>query len=238
MEKRHAPDLDLKGLGSFINGLETPTLEFLKLTRDNPKNSSDNIFTFSEGGDPVSRNSITIVQLDPDFDANQAANFVDQQMNLGFEPICFADVNIPGGTISVIAFREPGGHGKPDSGGFTFTKASLFGLNMDGSIDTEDNGVGSRALGSINTRDPHLIGAAIPQSIALIKFGTFSAVRGHKVEVTNLANNLTIIAAIVDFGPSEKRGGPVSKGVALDLTLAAQKALGGNGMINVKYRFV
>jgi hypothetical protein len=47
MQQSHLPDLDLKGLASFINGVETPTIEFLKLTKDNPATSDNNLFTFS-----------------------------------------------------------------------------------------------------------------------------------------------------------------------------------------------
>jgi rare lipoprotein A (peptidoglycan hydrolase) len=60
-------------------------------------------------------------------------------------------------------------------------------------------------------------------------------VKGNRVEVTNPVNGLKIVAPIVDFGPSVAQ---VKKGIALDLTLAAQRALGGNGKTNVQYRFV
>jgi hypothetical protein len=116
-----------------------------------------------------------------------------------------------------------------------FTKASVFGLNMDGTPDPEDNAIG--AWGDVTT-NPSLVGAAIPKSVAIAHFGTFAATRHQKIEVTRLANDLSIVAPIVDLGPKEGPNSPVSKGVALDLTLAAQKALGGNGMIEVKYRFV
>lgn len=115
------------------------------------------------------------------------------------------------------------------------TLATVFGLNMDGSVDTEDNGVGSPILGSVNTRNPHLIGASIPIALAKQKFGSLQNVRGKRVEVTHVANGLQIVAPIVDFGPSVAQ---VAKGMALDLTLGAQVALGGNGKIPVKYRFV
>jgi len=106
---------------------------------------------------------------------------------------------------------------------------------MDGSWDRGDNGVGSPILGSVNTRDPHLVGAAVPIAFAKAQFGKLRNARGKSVEVTSRVNGVSITAPIVDFGPTAAQ---VKRGIALDLTLAAQRALGGNGKTPVKYRFV
>lgn len=56
---------------------------------------------------------------------------------------------------------------------------------------------------------------------------------GSKFKVTNLANGLSIIVTLNDFGPGK---GPTARGVIIDLTPAGFKALGAGrkGMLDVR----
>jgi rare lipoprotein A len=57
--------------------------------------------------------------------------------------------------------------------------------------------------------------------------------RKHPVyfKVTNLENGKSVVVKLNDFGPGE---GPASKGVIIDLTPAAKKAIGMKGKAKVK----
>lgn len=231
------PDLDLAGLQQFINDQESPLARFNNIS-ESGHSPAPNILTLSISDVAAKLAPLVLKQVPPDLDASAAGDLIDSLIDQGFQPDGdhFYDVNVPGGEITVIPFRkEDLSSLKPNSQGVITTMATVFGLNMDGSIDAEDNGVGSPFLGSINTRDPHLVGASIPIALAKGKFGSLKTVKGNKVEVTHLANGSRVTAPIVDFGPSVAQ---VKKGMALDLTLGAQIALGGNGKIPVQYRFV
>jgi hypothetical protein len=231
------PDLDLTGLQDFINSQESRRVRFNNIS-ESGHSPAPNILTLSVSDVPIDLAPIVLKQVPPDLEADAAGKLIDELISQGYQPDNdhFYDVNVPGGEITVIPFRkEQLPPTNPGSQGGIKTLATVFGLNMDGSIDAEDNGVGSPILGSINTRDPHLVGASIPIAVAKAQFGALASVRGHQVEVTHLANAAKIVAPIVDFGPSVAQ---VMKGMALDLTLGAQIALGGNGKIPVEYRFV
>lgn len=229
--------LDIAGLQKFINDQESPLCRFNNIS-ESGLNPAPNILTLTIDDTPVSLKPVVLRQIDPTLTADDAGKLIDSLIEQGLQPDNdhFYDVNVPGGEISVIVFRgEDNFLPSTEGNGFISTIATVFGLNMDGTLDQEDDGVGSPFLGSVNTRDPHLVGASIPIAIAKQKFGSVKSVRGNQVEVFYLANGLSIVAPIVDFGPSV---GQVKKGIALDLTLGAQRALGGNGKIKVKYRFV
>jgi hypothetical protein len=229
-------DLDLAKLQDFINSQESRRVRFNNIS-ESGHSPAPNILTLSVSDVPIDLAPIVLKQVPPDLDADAAGKLIDQLISQGYQPDNdhFYDINGPGGEITIIPFRKEELPPNPDPQGAIKTMATVFGLNMDGSIDAEDNGIGSPLLGSINTRDPHLVGASIPIAQAKEQFGSLKNVRGHQVEVTHLANAAKIVAPIVDFGPSVAQ---VKKGVALDLTLGAQIALGGNGKIPVAYRFV
>jgi hypothetical protein len=230
-------DLDLNALGQFIQDNESPTAEFIFLSQKDGQPPTNRI-TFQIHDDAVTLNPITLKQIDPRLDADAAGDFLDSCINQGFQPLGrMFQIYVPNGEMSVIALRENGPIVAPPNGdGFIFTRATVFGLNPDGSIDREDNGVGSPALGSINTRNRELRGAAIPIALAHSLFGGLRNVRGKRIEVTNLGNELSTQVGIVDFGPST---GQVAKNIALDLTFGAHVTdLHGTGLIKVKYRFL
>ena len=116
------------------------------------------------------------------------------------------------------------------------TRATVFGLNPDGSVDKEDNGKGW--LGA-NTRDPSLVGVSIPIQDVVGMYGSLDAARKHIAKngapmfnVTNPKTGAKIQAPLVDVGPSRSQ---VAKGVGLDLTYGASKALGGTGLDQMQY---
>jgi hypothetical protein len=117
------------------------------------------------------------------------------------------------------------------------TKATIFGLNTNGSIDSLDNGKGFMGA---NTRDPSLQGVSIPIDAFKQLYGSVNAGKqaiqkygSPQFEVTNPKTGLTILAPLADLGPSV---GQQQKGIGLDLTYGASKALGGTGLDTMQYK--
>jgi len=230
------PPATLQEVQDAINNTENPLLEFVGIF-ETGHFPAPNILYFKAHDNGVHLNPVQLEQINANLSLPEATALVDSRIDAGLAPFDnFFDINLSGGEITVLPFRanQPLAVG-PGGDGWIQTKATVFGLNMDGSFDSEDNGVGSPILGSINTRDSNLTGAAVPIRLAKQLIGSLANVKGHNLEVIHLTKNLKIQAPIVDFGPSE---GQVAKGIALDLTLAAQKAIGGDGMTPVKYRFL
>src|ERR1700680_2115404 len=143
------PDLDLAGLEQFINDQESPLVRFNNIS-ESGHSPAPNILTLSISDTPATLACIVLKQVPPDLDANAAGELIDSLIDQGFQPDGdhFYDVNVAGGEITVIPFRKEALPDlKPDSEGTIKTMATVFGLNMDGSIDAEDNGVGSPFLG-------------------------------------------------------------------------------------------
>lgn len=107
--------------------------------------------------------------------------------------------------------------------------ATVFGRNLDGSIDSQDNGIG--AWGA-NTRDPSLVGVSLPISLLKAKYGDTSAAKGQMVEVINPKTGSRIVAPIVDKGPAAWTGN------AIDLTYGAAKQLNASGKDAMQFRFM
>jgi hypothetical protein len=130
------------------------------------------------------------------------------------------------------------GTGTPSKGVNAVTgKSTVFGLNYDGSVDREDNGRGAFGY---NTRDPLLVGVALPINMVkrtLKDYVTdpkvFKDIQDgkYKVRVTT-EDGRSIDAKIVDVGPAEWTG------AAIDLTYGATKALGLNDNTNVSYQIL
>jgi hypothetical protein len=125
----------------------------------------------------------------------------------------------------------------PDNPDLTsdFAGYGWFGLNPDGSVDTQDKGQG--AWGA-NTRDPTLRGVALPEDTIRRYIGDphSSAIenailRGaYQVEVTS-GDGRKVSVPIVDIGPGK------STGRGIDLTYATAKALGltdGTGVVHYR----
>jgi hypothetical protein len=220
----------------IIRLLESPLMEFMGMV-ETGHFPAPNVLFFKAHDEPVELKPIILEQVDPDLSQEDAGALVDKRIDQGFAPLSnFFDINLTRGEVTVLAYRsEQELPLDKDDENWIHTNATVFGLNMNGSYDEEDNGMGAPVLGSINTRNPSLVGAAIPIRLAKQIFGTLAGAKDQSIEVVHKANNRTIQAKIVDLGPSE---GQVAKGIALDLTLGAQKALGGNGLIPVKYRFI
>jgi hypothetical protein len=112
---------------------------------------------------------------------------------------------------------------------------TIFGLNPDGTPDTQDNGRGAPRLGSRNTRDPNLIGVALPESVLREQLGNDPAAwRRAKVQAMT-PDGKSITAPIVDLGPGDE---PQARNVSIDLTYGAQQALGTSGNDPVGYRII
>jgi hypothetical protein len=102
--------------------------------------------------------------------------------------------------------------------------ATTFGYN-----DPEDNGVG--AWGDVTNR-PDVHGVSLPISVLRQQFGNENKAHGQLVRVTNPDNGQSIVAPIIDKGPSE------SLRDRIDLTHATNQAIGGSGKTPVNYEFV
>lgn len=110
-------------------------------------------------------------------------------------------------------------------------RATIFGLNYDGSVDKSDNGDG---FFGYNTRDKSLIGVAIPEEVLMATLGMINGTwRQFADQVLQWAkNNMPIVmvwsqrtgkcalASLVDVGPA------ASTGNALDRTYGLCEALG------------
>lgn len=99
--------------------------------------------------------------------------------------------------------------------------------------DSQDNGVG--AWGD-NTNNPDIVGVSLPVSELRKHFGDENKAKGKFVEVVNSSTGQMVVAPIVDKGPANwvvNRQGPT-----IDLTFAANKAIGGNGKTPVTYRIL
>jgi hypothetical protein len=231
---------DINGLEKFIQDNESPTAEFIFLGQK-PRSDGGlptNLITFQIHDEPVTLSEIRLLPVGAGLSADAASDLLDNLLDQGAQPLGrFFDAFVIGGVQSVVAVRQNGPIvALPGAGGLIFTKATVFGLNANQSIDREDNGVGSPALGSVDTRNPRQQGAAIPIALAKRVFGSLANARGRSIEVTNTSNGLVARAPIVDFGPST---GQVTKGIALDLTFATHVTdLHGNGMLNARYAFI
>jgi hypothetical protein len=102
--------------------------------------------------------------------------------------------------------------------------ATTFGYN-----DPEDNGIG--AWGDVTNR-PDVHGVSLPISVLRQQFGNENKAHGQLVKITNPDNGQSIVAPIIDKGPSE------SLRDRIDLTHATNQAIGGSGKTPVNYEFV
>ena len=231
-----APDT-LQRIEKFIQNNESPLNEFVCAQAD-PKTKKLQLF-FQSKEDPEPLKPIRLEQIPPDASAEDEAAMVNKKIDQGCAPLThFFDVNLKGGEISFMAYRKDTplpALPEPDGDGWITTTATIFGLNYNGSIDEQDNGIGSPYLGSIKTANKNVIGCAIPMRLVLKQFGTYAGAKNKFIEVVKLANDLSTKAKIVDLGPAE---GPVSKGHALDLTYGAHQAIGSKNDCRVKYRFL
>jgi hypothetical protein len=125
--------------------------------------------------------------------------------------------------------------------------ATTFGLNYDGSIDTEDNGRGAFGY---NTRDPRLVGASInvPEMMRMFPNDVWIGSDGEihmserlrdagrngdlLVQVTDPRSGLSVRMPLVDIGPGRRTG------ARLDLTHAASHIFRTGGKSILAYRLV
>ena len=107
--------------------------------------------------------------------------------------------------------------------------ATVFGMNLDGSRDRQDNGVGAWGTRTDNT---DIVGVSLPIKVIRDRFGKGDAAHGRLVEVVNPRTGATILAPIVDKGPAEWTGN------ALDLTHRAAHMLGSTGKDDMAYRIL
>jgi len=109
---------------------------------------------------------------------------------------------------------------------------TIFGHNLDGSPDTQDNGIG--AFGA-NTRDPNVEGVSLPFETLDQFFGSHrnaNAIKNAKVWVQNPKTGQTGTFPILDKGPAKWTGN------ALDLTGAAGRKLGSTGKDEMLFRIL
>lgn len=109
------------------------------------------------------------------------------------------------------------------------TVSTVFGHNLDGSRDREDNGMG--AWGD-STGEAGIPAASLPRPILKKLFGNENKARGAVLEVLNPANGGRIQVPVLDKGPATWTG------AGLDLTGTAAGALGLKGRDLVMYRLL
>jgi hypothetical protein len=112
--------------------------------------------------------------------------------------------------------------------GTTNALATEFGYN-----DPEDNGVG--AWGDI-TNNPYIQGVSLNRGLLKKQFGDENKAHGQLVKVTNPDTGKSIVAPIIDKGPADWVVD--RQGNTIDLTHAANQAIGGTGKTPVQYEFV
>jgi hypothetical protein len=121
----------------------------------------------------------------------------------------------------------PGAQTTTTSDGAGAGTATTFGLNPDGTVDTQDNGVGFKGA---NTRDPNLVGVALhPDDLK----GAGIPYRDWKnvvVEVTNPQTGQTQRGKVVDLLGN--------KDASIDLTYGMTKAVGADGKTPVNWKIV
>lgn len=230
-------DAVLSALETAILGAESRMVEFAYLRKSQGANDANDIIyeihnpRMAEKPDPLK-----LIPFASNLTTAQIEDRLDTMIDQGLLPVGkMFDIAVPGGLITVVPCRSTALQPPQNIDGWMETKATVFGLNMDGSPDQLDNGRGAPVLGSINTANQQVVGAALPIPILRARFGSLKAARGQFIEVEHPSKGKSIIAQIVDLGPSNEQ---IKKGIALDLTYKAQHDLDGNGLIDVRFRFV
>jgi hypothetical protein len=225
---------NLQDLEALIKDNETLSSEFVYMEASTQTPGNNLLYYEIHETDEV-HDEIVLKALPPNLTQDQAGEFVDHLCDLGLQPFkSYFNVMVSGNLVSILPCRQGQPPATPNIGDWIFTKATVFGLNMDGTLDTADNGIGAPVLGSIRTTDPDLVGCALPIPVLRKKFGSLVSARGQSIEVARPDGTLSTRVRIVDLGPSNAQ---IAKGIALDLTLGAQRALHGDGLTPVKYRF-
>lgn len=230
-------DAVLSALEAAIFGAESRSVEFAYLRKSEGANDSNDIIY--EIHDPLMAaqpDPLKLIAFASNLTPAQVENRLDTMINQGLIPLGkMFDIAVPGGLITVVPCRTTVVPPPQNIDSWMETKATVFGLNMDGSPDQLDNGRGAPVLGYINTANTQVVGAALPIPILKKRYGSLKAARGQFIEVEHPSKGKSIIAQIVDLGPSNEQ---IKKGIALDLTYKAQHDLEGDGLIDVRFRFV
>ncbi|MDQ6654344.1 MAG: uracil phosphoribosyltransferase [Verrucomicrobiota bacterium] len=217
-------------LQQFIKYNETLLSEFVYMEAS----AGDNLLYYEKLPTDQPRDSVFLQAIPPGLSGNAIARFIDQLVDHGLQPFkSYFNVMVSGMLASILPCRQ----GTPPPlpaplTGWIPTVATVFGLNMDGTRDEADNGVGAPILGSVNTTNRSLIGCALPIPVLKARFGSLVGARGKTIRVSLPDGSRETVVPIVDLGPSNAQ---IRKGVALDLTFGAQRAIGGNGFTGVLY---
>jgi hypothetical protein len=124
-------------------------------------------------------------------------------------------------------------------------RATVFGLNYDGSRDPGDNGVG--AWGA-HTANQTIMGASLPEGVMISTFGFTGTwaenaervgkfLGDNKIQVSVTSKGKTILLDVDDAGPAREYQGQLLHN-AIDLTYAAAHALETNGDAIVSYQII
>jgi hypothetical protein len=124
-------------------------------------------------------------------------------------------------------------------------RATIFGLNYDGSMDAGDHGIG--AWGT-HTANKELIGVSLPEGVIVSTFGFEGTWRQDaakvgrfltekKIQVEVFRNGKTILATVCDAGPARTYKGKLLHN-AIDLTYALAHELDTSGDATVTYRIL
>src|SRR5688572_26813612 len=100
-----------------------------------------------------------------------------------------------------LADADSAGQAKPLT--FTAGPTTVFGLDLDGRRDAQDNGVG--AWGH-DTANKDIAGVSLPRSVLKEYFGDENKAGGRLVQVVNPANGQQLLLPIVDKGPAPWTG--------------------------------
>lgn len=227
-------DLALDPFLKFVSAQESDGLHFVHMQRDED-DKDFNLVYYGNLPVAVAREPLNFQPVPPGLNEAQLGLWLDQLIGNGLKPFkSYFNVLVSGKEVSILPCRVgPLPEVTVPGTGWVKTKATIFGLNLDGSRDTQDNGVGAPVLGSIPTANKTQPGCALPQALLIQHYGSLAKARGQSVQVRqpgNAASALTV--PIVDIGPREDI---VAGGVGIDLTYKTHHDLGGTGKFDVEY---
>ncbi len=228
--------LHLAELQTAIQYNETLKAEFIYMERDD-NDHKFNILYYELHDSDVPHDVVNLQAVPPNLTDQQASDWLDKLVEAGLQPFkSYFNVMVADKYVSILPCRQGAPPPLPANlQGWIKTTATVFGLNMNGSLDAGDNGVGAPILGSIGTANKEVVGCALPIPVLRRVYGSLLGAKGKEILVRKDGDTGPgIKVRIVDLGPSNAQ---IRKGIALDLTYAAQKAIDGNGMTPVEYNF-
>jgi hypothetical protein len=205
----------------------------------------------------------TVDQVVQDFQDAGATNVTKTQVNGSFTVIATFNGGDGGGTTNSGAgvaapIAQTPGHAVTVNPPYSVTgRATMFGLNWDGTIDGSDNGIGFFTVPgtttNYNTRDTQIVGCSLPREVMLSTFLSIDAWKTYGIEQVWADNGSAVQKYVLDEAPSITidSGGRTASGVplvdagpnadtgnAIDLTYFVAHELNTNGAALATYEIL